>query len=233
MAEDAMFGQGKPKRPEVVAFDIIETVFPLDPLRPIIVELGLPPLGLENWFAAGLRDAFALSSTGDFRPFPEVLDGALDQVLGEQGLSPPVEAKALLKERMKSLAARPDAREAFGIISRAGMRIMALSNGAAATTRLLLQGAGLDDLVGHVVSVEEVKLFKPRREVYEHAARTAGVEPERLALVAVHPWDVHGAKAAGLTTAYVSVERPFSPVMRRPDLEAPSLSEAALALVAL
>jgi 2-haloacid dehalogenase len=54
-----------------------------------------------------------------------------------------------------------------------------------------------------------------------------------LALVAVHPWDVHGAKAAGLTTAYVSVERPFSPVMRRPDLEAPSLSEAALALVAL
>lgn len=228
-----MFGLGKPGRPEVVAFDVIGTVFPLHPLRPAIVELGLPPAGLESWFAAGLRDAFALSSAGDYKPFPEVLDGALDQVLAEQGLSAPAEAKALLMERLKSLPARPDAREAFGTIARAGMRIMALSNGAAASTRALLEAARLDDLVSHVVSVEEVKLFKPRREVYDLAARTATVEADRLALVAVHPWDIHGAKAAGLTAVYVTAERPFSPALRAPDLEAPSLAAAAEALVAL
>ncbi|MBP0446299.1 haloacid dehalogenase type II [Roseomonas sp. SSH11] len=228
-----MLGLGGPERPEVVAFDIIETVFPLEPLRPVITELGLPPAGLEGWFAAGLRDAFALSATGDFRPFPEVLRAALDQVLAEQGLAPPEEARALLAARMKALPARQDAREAFGMIARAGMRIMALSNGAAASTRGLLEQAGLEDLVEHVVSVEEVGTFKPRREVYEHAARIAQAEPGRMALVAVHPWDIQGAKAAGMTTAYVSVERPFPPVMRKPDLEAPSLSGAAEALVAL
>ena len=78
-----------------------------------------------------------------------------------------------------------------------------------------------------------MKLFKPRREVYDRAARVAKVEAEKLALIAVHSWDINGAKAAGLTTAYVSAERPFSSVMRKPDLEAPSLSEAARALVAL
>lgn len=223
----------KPMQPEVVAFDIIGTVFPLEPLRKTVVELGLPPAGLEGWFAAGLRDAFALSATGDFRPFTEVLRAALDQVLAEQALSPAGETRALLMERMKTLPPRPDAREAFGTIAQAGMRIMALSNGAAASTRSLLQGAGLDDLVEHVVSVEEVRLFKPRGEVYAHAARVAGVEAGRLALVAVHSWDVQGAKAAGLTAAFVSAERPFSAAMRPPDIEATSLAEAARAIAAL
>ena len=228
-----MFGWNKPKRPDVVAFDIVGTVFPLEPLRPAIVALGLPPAGLEGWFAAGLRDAFAMSAAGDFEPFTTVLEAALDQVLAEQHLVAPKGGKADLMEQMKHLPARPDAWEAFETIAQAGLKVMALSNGASSATRSLLKGAGLADLVEHVVSVEEVKLFKPRREVYDRAVNVAKVDAEKLALVAVHSWDINGAKAAGLITAYVSVERPFSSVMRAPDLEAPSLSEAARALVAL
>ena len=79
----------------------------------------------------------------------------------------------------------------------------------------------------HVVSVEEVGLFKPRPEPYWRAARVAGCKPKRLALVAVHPWDINGAKAAGLVTAYVTAERPFPASMRAPDVVAPTLMEAA------
>lgn len=35
-----MFGLGGPKRPEMVVFDVIGTVFPLEPLRSSIVALG-------------------------------------------------------------------------------------------------------------------------------------------------------------------------------------------------
>jgi len=228
-----MFGWGRPKRPKVVAFDVIGTVFPLEPLRPAIVGLGLPPAGLEGWFAASLRDAFALSAAGDFEPFTTVLDGALDQVLAEQNLAPSASARARLMAQMKQLPARPDAREAFETVRQAGLRIMALSNGASAATWSLLKAARLDTLVEHVVSVEDVQLFKPRREVYDHAARVARVKLRRLALVAVHAWDVNGAKAAGLTAAYVSAERPFPSAMRPPDVEVSSLAAAARALVPL
>src|SRR5438552_11048148 len=34
--------------------------------------------------------------------------------------------------------------------------------------------------------------------VYLHAAKECGVEPSRVALVAAHAWDTHGAKRAGL-----------------------------------
>jgi 2-haloacid dehalogenase len=228
-----MFGWGGSRRPRVIAFDVIGTVFPLEALRPAIVGLGLPPAGLEGWFAAALRDAFALSAAGDFEPFTTVLRGALDQVLAEQRLSPSASARAKLMAQFTHLPARPDARQAFETARRAGLRVMALSNGASAATWSLLKGSYLDGLVEHVVSVEDVQVFKPRREVYEHAARVAGVKARRLALVAAHPWDVNGAKAAGLTAAYVSAERPLSSGMRLPDVEAPSLAAAVRALVAL
>jgi 2-haloacid dehalogenase len=228
-----MFGWGKPRRPQVVAFDIIGTVFPLEPLRPAVVALGLPPAGLEGWFAAGLRDAFALSSAGDFQPFLHVLGGALDQVLAEQHLTPSKAACARLLDGMRHLPARPDARDAFEVIVKAGLRIIALSNGSSASTQSLLRAAYLDHLVERIVSVEDVKLFKPRREVYAHAAQVTKVKAKRLALVAVHPWDINGAKAAGLTTAYVSAERLFPGTMRSPDVKAPSLAAAARALIAL
>lgn len=228
-----MFCRGKTKRPKVIAFDIVGTVFPLAPLRPTIRALGLPADALEGWFAAGLRDAFALSAAGDFKPFATVLESALDEVLAEHGVVPAIGPRTTLMQQFRQLPARPDAREAFEIAARAGKPIIALSNGAAATTRSLLKNAGLDKLVAHVVSVDDVRLFKPRREIYDHAARIAKVKRRRLALVAVHSWDINGAKAAGLTTAYGSAERPFSSVMRTPDVEAPSLADAVRKLIEL
>lgn len=228
-----MFGWGKLRRPQAVAFDIIGTVFPLEPLRPIVVSLGLPPAALEGWFATGLRDAFALSAAGDFAPLPKVLGGALDQVLAGQGLRANPRGKAALLDGMKRLTPRPDAQDAFRIVAGAGMRIIALSNGARAATQGLLQRGGLDGLVAQVASVEDIGVYKPHPEVYAQAVRMAGTRAGRVALVAVHPWDINGAKAAGLTTAFVSAEGPYSPVMRRPDVAVPTLVAAARALVAL
>jgi len=228
-----MFGFGKPARPKVVAFDIICTVFPLEPMRPGIVSLGLPPSGLEGWFAAGLRDAFALSAVGDFKPFTGVLEEALVQVLAEQNLSASAAERASLLDMLKQLPSRPDAEQAFTILKSACIRILALTNGSTSSTKSLLENAGLHDMVEHIVSVDDVKLSKPRREVYEHAARKADVEPAELALIAAHGWDINGAKAAGLTTAYISAERPFPQTMRSPDLEDASLSGVARALVDL
>lgn len=97
----------------------------------------------------------------------------------------------------------------------------------------MLDGAELRALVDHIVSVDEVELSKPRAEVYHRAARTAGVRPGDMALVAAHAWDINGAKASGLTTAYLSADRPFSPVMREPDVEGDTLADCVSGLLRL
>jgi 2-haloacid dehalogenase len=228
-----MFGFGKHLRPKAIAFDIIGTSFPLDPLRADMVRLGLPRAALEGWFAAGLRDAFALAAAGDFEPFATVLEAALNAALAEQGLSAPsAEVKAMV-EKLQTLPARSGLDEAFRQVTDAGCVLMALSNGSAAATKSLLDRAGLRKRVDHIVSVDDVKLSKPRAEIYHHGARAAGVKPAELALVAAHPWDINGAKAAGLVTAYLSADRPFSPVMRKPDVAGENLPSCVQALLDL
>ena len=228
-----MFSWGRPKRPKVVAFDAIGTMFPLDPMRHSLMALGLPSAGLETWYATALRDALALTASGDFTPFVTVMEGALDQVLGEQDLAPPRTARRALLAQFRHLPARPDARDALRLVAQARMRPILLTNGSQAGTLSLLRQAGLDGLVERVVSVEEVGLFKPRPEVYAYAARRCRVRLNRMALVAVHPWDINGAKAAGCIGAYVTADRPFASTMRAPDLQAPTLAAAVRALAAL
>jgi len=222
-----------PNRPKMVAFDLIGTVFPLEPLRPSIVALGLPAAGLEGWFAAGCRDAFAMAAVGDFAPFKTVLGAALDGVLAEQGLDAPASKRQALVDQLATLDARDGAREAFMLLADVGIAVMALSNGAKSATGALLERSGLIDLVQDVVSVDEVKLAKPRGEVYAHAAQKAGIDRAELALVAAHPWDINGAASAGLVTAYLAADRPYSRVMRKPDIEALTLPEIGRQLAGL
>src|SRR5919197_2410289 len=78
---------GPPIRPLVVAFDVIETLFALEFLRPRFKQAGLPESAFGEWFARFLRDAFALDTAGVFTPFREVAAAALEVMLGEAGRS--------------------------------------------------------------------------------------------------------------------------------------------------
>lgn len=200
-------------------------------MRPALVALGLPPLALDFLYTAGLRDTFALAATGTCAPFQSVLSGCLDELIAMQGLETAPERRQAVLDMMKSLPPHEDAGAAFRVLAEAGIRIFALSNGAAGTTQGLLAAAGLEDLVERVLSVEDVKLAKPRAEVYLHAARAAGVAPGDMALIATHPWDLHGAMAAGLTAGYVARGRPYSPALRAPDITGETLLDVATAVV--
>jgi 2-haloacid dehalogenase len=189
------------QRPLVIAFDVIETLFPLEPLRTRITEAGQPGHLLELWFARLLRDAFALTAAGGYRPFPEVAAGALTAVTGN----------ALGDREVQQIVAgfgeldpRPDAEPAVRAARDAGLRVVTLTNGSARNTGALLERAGLRQQVERVISVHEVRRWKPVPEPYRHAAAVCEVPADRVALIAAHGWDVHGARHAGLTTGWVS-----------------------------
>ncbi|MGW0732677.1 haloacid dehalogenase type II [Streptomyces sp. NPDC002851] len=53
------------------------------------------------------------------------------------------------------------------------------------------------------LSAEAVRAYKPAPEVYRLALDTAGCPAERVLMVAAHAWDLRGARASGMRTAYV------------------------------
>lgn len=124
-------------RPVVVAFDIIETVFSLESLRGRLEAEGASGDVLELWFARSLRDAFALAATGKFAPFREVLKASLADTLQERGVVAGADALDRVLHGFTELDPHPDALEAFSHLHQAGIRILALSNGAASATEAL------------------------------------------------------------------------------------------------
>ncbi len=221
-------------RPVAVAFDAIETLFSLEPLRPRLQELGLKPEALETWFSRMLRDAFALAAADTYRPFQEVAAAALEVLLHDKGLEAAPSAIQRALEGFSTLTAHPDVEPAFERLHGQGLQIATLTNGSEKTTSGLLKRAGLDRYVSRLLSVDDVKQWKPRREPYLYAAREMQVEPARLALVAAHAWDVHGAHQAGLITGWVKrQETRFSPAMAEPDVAGDTLIEVVDRLLAL
>jgi hypothetical protein len=78
-----------------------------------------------------------------------------------------------------------------------------------------------------VLSVEEVRRYKPAPEPYHMAAERLGVDPSDVRMVAAHDWDVWGAMQAGCEAAYVArTAMPFV-LGRPPDVTGPDLSAVA------
>lgn len=238
-AQAAGGDEGAPKekavrlRPKVVAFDVVETLFALDPVRERFKAVGLPPESMPAWFAGFLRDAMALEITGVYKPFKEVAASSLQATLSQHKLEPTPERVGRVLDGFGELPAHPDVRPAFQALRDEGVRIFTLTNGSADATTKLLKAAGLDGFVERAISIDEVKRWKPAREVYLHAAKSTGVAPEELALVAAHAWDVQGAASAGLTTGWVarSAGR-FPPAMHPPTVTGDALTAVVKGLLA-
>jgi 2-haloacid dehalogenase len=97
-----------------------------------------------------------------------------------------------------------DVAEGLRLLADAGVRMATLTNGAAQIATRLLERAGLADSVERFLSADELGRWKPAREPYLYAAQELGVPPEQCALVAVHPWDIDGAKRAGLQAGWLN-----------------------------
>ncbi|MET3808252.1 2-haloacid dehalogenase [Nakamurella sp. UYEF19] len=218
-------------RPDVVVFDVVETLANLEAVRTRLSEVGLPPEVMPTWFTRILRDAMALTLAGDYAGFADIAASSLyAQTRGELS---DAQVQAVVAG-FGCLTPQPDAVAAVRAARQAGARVFTLSNGAASTTRAFLDRAGLTASVERVLSIDEVRAWKPARGPYDLAVHAAGVRAERVALVAVHSWDIHGARAAGLTTGWCPrLEGEPTPVFTPADVRAPTLDGVIDALMAL
>jgi len=223
------------KRPQAIALDVLETVFTLEPLSARMKEAGLPDGVLRLFFAQMLRDAFALeASERVYRPFKEIARGTLAVVMANHGVHADKSKIDSVLGGFAELPAHLDVAPGLRLLKDAGARIVTLTNGSAENTQRLLERSRLSSFIERTISIDEVRRWKPNREVYLHAARALDVEPHRLALIAAHAWDVHGAKQAGLCGAWVRrQDKIFQSAMQPPDVQGDTLSEVVEKLIAL
>lgn len=122
----------------------------------------------------------------------------------------------------------PDSVNALGRIA-ARFPVVGLSSASPVALTRITAHAGLR--FHQVLSAADARSFKPHPDIYRLAIENAGSPPERLLKVAAHAWDLRGAQAVGMRTAYV--ERPVGDPPRADDtfdLSTHSLDELATIL---
>lgn len=191
--------------PAVIVFDVNETLSDMSAMKARFVQVGAPAHLASAWFAALLRDGFALAAAGGAAPFSAIGSELLHQVLRDVPLMrEPDEAVEHIMAGFGLLKLHSDVPEGVRALTGTGMRLVTLSNGSAEVARSLLAAAELDGHFEALLSVEDTAAWKPMRSAYDYAAEACGVRPAELLLVAVHPWDIHGAAEAGLATAWLN-----------------------------
>jgi len=97
----------------------------------------------------------------------------------------------------------PDVKPGLEALKKLGLRLAILSNGAPNMLNAVAKDAGLDTLLDAIISVDEVKIFKPSPQVYKLAPARLKVDVGALGFVSSNSWDVNGAASIGLTTFWI------------------------------
>lgn len=223
-------GTGQSALPGVVIFDVNETLSDMSSIASLFEDVGLPGHLAATWFAGLLRDGFALTVTEANPSFAALASDSLGALL--HGVVPDVEdATTHVLAGFAQLPLHADVADGVRALHDLDLRLVTLSNGAITVAQGLLERGGLRDAFERLLSVQDAPAWKPAASAYHHAVQTCRVPAAQAMLVAVHPWDIHGAHQAGLRTAWINrTGGPYPATMHPADLEAASLTALAQVL---
>jgi 2-haloacid dehalogenase len=157
----------------------------------------------EIWRLKQLEYAWTFTLAGHYTDFWMLTERALDYAFDRlPSVSPALRGKLL--DAYLTLDAFADARAALTELKARGLRIAILSNGTPHMLETAVQASGIAPLCDAVLSVDEVRMYKPRPEVYALVTRRFGVEPGEVVFVSSNRWDIMGAASFGFRAVWVN-----------------------------
>ena len=191
--------------PKVIFFDINETLLDMQAIKTGLASvLNGDETLVDLWFANLLHHSLVDVASGQFHDFIDIGAAALTMVAHSKDIFvDEATAKDIIKQHITRLPAHDDVVPTLKALQSAGVTLVALSNSSKAGLDAQLEFANIKPYFSHVLSVESVRTYKPHAAVYHWACQQANVKNEDAMMVAAHGWDVSGAKATGMQTAFV------------------------------
>jgi 2-haloacid dehalogenase len=154
------------------------------------------------WRSKQLEYTWQRSLMNRYKPFSGVTRDALAYACEAMGLQLSVAQTEALMAEYLMLEPYPDVRDSLQKLGRKKLAI--LSNGSPDMLDPLVANQGLAAAFRAVISVDEVKIFKPAPLVYELAVKKLGAPKENIGFVSSNCWDALGAKSFGFTVYWIN-----------------------------
>jgi 2-haloacid dehalogenase len=196
---------GEPK-PRVYVFDAYGTLFDVHSAIARHRAVAGPDAERfsEIWRTKQLEYSWTLTLAGQYLDFWMLTERALDYTCAHLPSVDRALRPKLLDAYFK-LDAFTDACAALTSLKARGLATAILSNGSPRMLDAAVQAAGMAAMLDAVLSVDAVRLYKPRPEVYARVTSRFGVEPAEVVFVSSNRWDVMGAAAFGFRPLWVLV----------------------------
>ncbi len=188
-----------------LAFDIYGTLIDTNGVTAVLQKL----IGSEAakfsqvWRDKQLEYSFRRGLMRSYQDFSVCTRNALDYTCRFLNHSLSVDHKIALMAEYGSLPAFSDVSRGLISLEKSSVKIIAFSNGTRHMIGEILKNAGLEDHFSDIVSVEDVCSFKPDPAVYNHLLEQSGSPPNLCWVISSNPFDVIGAKSAGLRAVWV------------------------------
>ena len=157
----------------------------------------------EIWRTKQLEYTWTLTLAGHYTDFWTLTERALDFALARV----PQVDKALkpkLLDAYFKLDAFPDARAGLRALKQNGNKTGILSNGSPNMLKGAVDAAGIADDLDAVLSVDSLKMFKPRPEVYGLVTSHFRCAPNEVTFVSSNRWDVMAGVSVGFRGLWVN-----------------------------
>jgi 2-haloacid dehalogenase len=217
--------------PFTLAFDIYGTLIDTAGITENLKRLVGDQAGLfsARWREKQLEYSFRRGLMEAYQDFSSCTRDALNYTCDSLDLTIEEADKATLLAAYRTLPAFTEVTTALDQLKAAGHRLFAFSNGLPDDLEALLNAAAIRDYFLDIVSVHEIGTFKPNPAVYRHFLQRAQSQAASSWLISGNPFDVLGAQACGMQTAWVrrSASTPFDPWGPQPTVTVPSLAQLA------
>ena len=157
----------------------------------------------EIWRTKQLEYTWTLTLAGHYVEFWTLTERALDFALA-RAPSVPKALKPQLLDAYFKLDAFPDASAALRALKDAGKKTGILSNGSPDMLKGAVDNARLGGDLDAVLSVDVLKMFKPRPEVYALVTDHYKCAPGDVTFVSSNRWDVMAGISVGFNALWVN-----------------------------
>lgn len=191
-------------KPELLLFDVNETLLDLSDMKAQINEAFTHEFAFNQWFATMLHYSLVGNEADLYHPFGVV--GKATLRMTATVLDRPITDQEI-ERLVKLILSRPahqDVPQSLQKLQKAGYRIAALTNSAPEAVKKQMDFAGLTPFFEALLSVDEVKKYKPHESTYRRAAQFLEVPLGNVMMIAAHGWDVAGAQQVGMKTAFLA-----------------------------
>ena len=154
------------------------------------------------WRTTQLEYTWLRSLMGRHQDFWKVTEQSLDKSMKVFQID--TSMKDELLDLYKVLSTFPEVKETLKKLKEKNYKLAILSNGTPSLLKELVSSNNLESIFDDVLSIEEVKIYKPHPNVYNIPIKKYQIEENQFAYLSSNTWDVSAAGNFGFNAVWVN-----------------------------